>query len=63
MKHSRLRDAEKDLTFALAKLQSGNRLAAYLNTAVALVHIGAEMNAVEHQAALVETARLVKVVA
>jgi len=51
--HSRLRDAEKDLVFALGKLQSGNRLSAYLNVAVALIHIASELNYVEHQAALV----------
>jgi len=57
--HSRLRDAEKDLVFAIGKLQEGKRLSAYLNVAVALVHIGSELNESEHQTALVETARLV----
>jgi len=55
---SRLRDAEKDLTFALGKLQTGNRVAAYLNALVAIIHIGNSMTETEHQTALVAVARL-----
>lgn len=59
MKHPhRLRDAEKDLCFALQKLQSGNRTAAYLNALVAIIHIGHAMTEREHQQALIEVARL-----
>ena len=56
----RLRDAEKDLCFALGKLQSGNRVAAYLNALVAIIHIGQAMTETEHQAALVAVARLAR---
>ncbi len=55
---SRLRDAEKDLCFALGKLQAGNRVSAYLNAMVAMIHIGQEMTETEHQTALVAVARL-----
>jgi hypothetical protein len=55
----RLRDAEKDLCFAVVKLQAGNRVAAYLNAMVAVIHIGQAMTEAEHQQALVATARLV----
>lgn len=55
---ARLRDAEKDLTFALGKLQTGNRVAAYLNAFVAIIHIGTEMTEAEHQTVLVAVARL-----
>jgi len=56
---SRLRDAEKDLCFALGKLQDGNRLAAYLNALVAAIHIAQEMTEAEHQAALLAVSRAV----
>ncbi len=58
--HHRLRDAEKDLCFALGKLQSGNRVAAYLNALVAVIHIGQSMTEPEHQTALLEVARLTR---
>lgn len=55
----RLRDAEKDLCFALGKLQSGHRVAAYLNAMVAVIHIGQAMTESEHQQVIVATSRLV----
>lgn len=58
--HHRLRDAEKDLCFALQKLQTGNRTAAYLNALVAVIHIGQAMTEPEHQQALLEVSRLTK---
>jgi surface antigen len=55
-----LRDAEKDLVFAVGKLQSGNRVAAYLNALMAIVHIGQAMTEAEHQQALLATTRAVE---
>lgn len=57
-RQSRLRDAEKDLVFAISKLQSGNRAAAYLNAMVAVIHIGQEMSEAEHQQVLLVTSRI-----
>lgn len=36
----RIRSAEKDLAFALVRLHESDYVGAYMNTAVALVHLG-----------------------
>lgn len=59
-RHSRLRDAEMDLTFALGQLQSGNLVSAYLNSLVAVIHIGREMTESQHQTALLEVSRMLE---
>ena len=53
------REAEKDLVFALTRLQEGKRVSAYLNAAVALVRIGGALTQQEHEEALAATEALV----
>jgi len=53
------REAEKDLAFALTRLQEGKRVSAYLNAAVALVRIGSALTPQEHKEALAATEAIV----
>jgi len=48
------RDAEKDLCFALGKLQDGDLPAAYVNALMAAIRIGKEMSEAQHQAILLD---------
>lgn len=47
-----MREAEKDLVYAAAKLQSGELPAAYLNAAIAVVRLGKCLSPSDHDLVL-----------